>query len=923
LERYTPIPVVMPDVAYPVFISYSRRTSLDHASKLHAALGGEGGLAFLDTSDIALGSSFPAAIGEALLGARVVVVFCDATYFTRWYCLREFSLAVSPLRIGEASDVNQLAHIVVALGDHGGGLSELPPHLRITNWPPANELARLEELVRKALATNPRSIRERIGAQAASTEVAILVEESLVPGPQSLAAIPTFPVALPPSIGPRFVGRADDLWRLHFALSGISPAHTSAGLTGSIESMGGMGKTRLAIEYLHRFGPSLYPGGLFWINADASDQDLEIQLHGVLQALDPHAPSLPDCRESGLDVRDMLANSVRAVDKAALFVVDNVPDPPVDVPLKHPTFWCPALGHASVLITSRTHISVGTHGVSPLSIDPLALDSALLLLTEGLDRSALPDHEWRESCEWVGRLPLALELLNRTLKAGALLPSELPTMRRAPTTPQIDECMRILRPHIPEDSLRGITETFRLSFDSLPPSAQVVAVLLVELASAPIPLVLLQLLEKSVANSSGSQPAPPSGFAASRAALVTRSFVTPLRSGPTPLYGTIHRVVADFIQSLTPPTLRAKFLTIWCDALCGVFRAHHSDNPANWDLLDACAPHVDHLLRGVARLGVSDRGLSLGYHFGTFLLRRGQPRRAFELLPKVTAATEDLLGPTHEDTLSCKDSLAKVLIALGRTAQAGSILQNVASTLEGMHGPDDHRTLAAYASLGSALNEEGRCDEARYVVERSLERLRSVHGSTDKDLALVSSNLGLILLSLKDFEAAATVLGRTLPLLIESLTDRHPATQACMTNLGAAYRRTGRTEEATSMARRVYELRSAQFGDTHPLSLRALHNLAEAVAHSTGILEAIAIQRKAVEGHKQVFGELSAPTLQSQGQLGAMLAASGNLEEAEPLARDVAEGTERLLSGSHPHVAIAKKNYEQVLAARLRRDGRT
>src|SRR5882762_6346957 len=88
------------------------------------------------------------------------------------------------------------------------------------------------------------------------------------------------------SIGADFVGRADALWRIHHLLSTLRGDVGAAALTGAIEGGGGFGKTRLATEYLHRFGPGSYPGGLFWVNAEQSLR-LEEQLHGVLVTLRP------------------------------------------------------------------------------------------------------------------------------------------------------------------------------------------------------------------------------------------------------------------------------------------------------------------------------------------------------------------------------------------------------------------------------------------------------------------------------------------------------------------------------------------------------------------------------------------------------------------------------------------------------------
>jgi hypothetical protein len=62
-------------MVHPVFLSYARATSRPYAEALHRELGD---LAFLDTSDIDTGEQFPFVIVDALLGARVVVVFMDA-----------------------------------------------------------------------------------------------------------------------------------------------------------------------------------------------------------------------------------------------------------------------------------------------------------------------------------------------------------------------------------------------------------------------------------------------------------------------------------------------------------------------------------------------------------------------------------------------------------------------------------------------------------------------------------------------------------------------------------------------------------------------------------------------------------------------------------------------------------------------------
>jgi hypothetical protein len=74
----------MPDL---VFISYARRSGQVYAEALYTELRRHGISAFLDSADIEHGATFPQALTDALLDARLFILFADATYFTIEPCV--------------------------------------------------------------------------------------------------------------------------------------------------------------------------------------------------------------------------------------------------------------------------------------------------------------------------------------------------------------------------------------------------------------------------------------------------------------------------------------------------------------------------------------------------------------------------------------------------------------------------------------------------------------------------------------------------------------------------------------------------------------------------------------------------------------------------------------------------------------------
>ncbi|HEX8430350.1 MAG TPA: toll/interleukin-1 receptor domain-containing protein, partial [Longimicrobium sp.] len=549
---------------HPVFISYARDASRDHAVALQKILGED--QAFLDTSGIEIGDRFPATLVDALFAAKVVVIFAEPVYFTRWYCLLEFRIARTPFlrvmdRAGSTGPEREEALRSMVIAFPAAGVSpemqRFPTLVGATQWPSVEKPEEIAAMVLDRLAQNPPTLRERYAALGdADGARSMLLEATKVPPPMRIGTVPFFPqVGLATTLGEAFVGRGDDLWRIHDALTterGV--LSTAAGLTGSIEAGGGFGKTRLALEYLYRFGPKYFRGGLFWIDAEG---DPEAQLHEVLRSLHPSAPALDVLRAAQGGVPGAVARAIRArpeTDPSPLFILDNIPEPQPGEPPRSLETWCPVLGEVPVLTTSRIHVAMsGVGNFVALPIETLEPEAAVTLLTTGVSRTQLQPAEWDEIAAWVGYLPLALELLNRLLRFGELTAySLLGKARDLRPSAELDSAMEILRGQVQPGTLRGVTEALRASYERLSPEEQRAARLLAWLAPEPVPEFLMTAFDADVF---------PRGV---RATLRNRSLISEVRTGDGQYFGAMHRVLADFLrsQSLEPASEVAEIFAV-------------------------------------------------------------------------------------------------------------------------------------------------------------------------------------------------------------------------------------------------------------------------------------------------------------------------------------------------------------------------
>jgi WD40 repeat protein len=346
-----------------------------------------------------------------------------------------------------------------------------------------------------------------------------------------------------------FVGRSDDLDRLHAVLQARQPVGIRpAGLTG----MGGIGKTQLAVEYIYRHKDD-YPGGIFWVNAA---EPLAQGLAQVGTRLRPETLDLSPDRQLRAAFDELNRRP------AALIVFDSLDDPaqldrPVGFEASPSTIAC------RLLFTTRRH-DLGRF--EPVEIPVLPEGPARRLLLRHQSRQAVrddPDHPERPEaesiCRLLGRLPLALEL------AGAFL-AEWPDVSLAAYRERLqkegclptldDEAAHLAAVDFQPIHAAAVAATLRTQWDALRPGDDA-SQLLFRVAgqfaeSAAIPVAALGLLAGLPA---AQKPGHPSPLGRALRRLRDVRLVEELLGHRIRL----HPLVREFAAALTPPAETAAF----------------------------------------------------------------------------------------------------------------------------------------------------------------------------------------------------------------------------------------------------------------------------------------------------------------------------------------------------------------------------
>ena len=255
------------------------------------------------------------------------------------------------------------------------------------------------------------------------------------------------------------------------------------------------------------------------------------------------------------------------------------------------------------------------------------------------------------------------------------------------------------------------------------------------------------------------------------------------------------------------------------------------------------------------------------------------------------------------------ENMANCLINDGKYNEAVGMHHSVVLWRETKFGKLHEDTLRAYLDLGTALCEQGSLLEAEKYLEQARKGYEeTIRDSEDLEMLRIMGRLGTVYWRQGRLQEAEQLQVQVRKKRQETLGLEHPDTLKSMNDLALVYSLQGRSEEAEDLLMQVMKMKQSVSGLEHPQTLTSMHNLAQTYSSQGRYTEAEELYIQILEIKMRVLGTEHPDTLVSIGSLASSYLGQGRYEEAEELAIQVLEKRRSVLGTEHPNTLGTMNN---------------
>ncbi|MEH1809595.1 tetratricopeptide repeat protein [Nostoc sp.] len=686
----------------------------------------------------------------------------------------------------------------------------------------------------------------------------------------------------------KFVGRETELQNLHEMLQ-----ENNQVVIAAIAGMGGLGKTELALQYAmaHR---EIYKGGICWLLAKAGDVGIQVVQFARTQ-LDLNPPE-------DFDLLAQVQYCFRLWREGnVLLVLDDVGEYQQVKP------YLPSLSSRfKVLITTRQHLGAS---IKELSLGVLQPEAALELLKsffkETPERIEQELAVANQLCEWLGYLPLGLELVGRYLARKQDL-SFTEMLRRL-------ENKRLEQPALMKSegdmtAQRGVLAAFELSWQELEDSDKQLGCLLSLFAVAPISW---NLVERCLPEEDEEELEEIRDDKLWNLHLLQRKGEGVYQ---------LHPLLREFFQyKLTGLEQAEELKHCICRVMVAVAKAI-PDSPTLEQIttISPAIPHIAEVAKNLIQY-VSDDDLFWPFiGNATFYYGQGLYNQALPWFEQCLEVTKKRLGEEHPSVASSLNNLALLYDSQGRYSEAEPLYIQALALCRKLLGEEHPDVATSLNNLAELYRSQGRYSKAEPLYIQALVLRRQLLGEEHPFVATSLNNLASLYGSQGKYSEAEPFYIQALALCRKLLGEEHPSIATSLNNLAGLYNSQGRYSEAEPLYIQALTLRRKLLGEEHPSVASSLNNLALLYNSQGRYSEAEPLYIQALALRRKLLGEEHPSVASSLNNLAELYYFQGRYSEAEPLYIQALALRCQLLGEEHPDVTTSLNNLAELYRSQSR-----
>ncbi|MBE9117333.1 tetratricopeptide repeat protein [Lusitaniella coriacea LEGE 07157] len=628
-------------------------------------------------------------------------------------------------------------------------------------------------------------------------------QQSQPPQPETIG----IPNNLPLSGVVKFVGQEKALETVHEKLQEAATVAIT-----SVSGMGGVGKTELALQYAYqKLKEEAYPGGICWVNVRAKDAGIAIVEFARIQL---GLPEPPDTLENVPQQVEWVCRRWKR--EPVLLVLDDVVDYG-----QVKSYLDKLDSRFRVLMTTRLQLGTAAKRLELPVLKRAAAFRLLRVLVADDKRMAADVRAAKALCEWVGYLPLGLELVGRYLEkkqdlslagmVGRLEDKRLAAQALIKTKEKQKKYQQDMTAQL------GVAAAFELSWVELPEEARVLCGLLSIFALAPIPWQLVEQClpewdEEELEDCRDEE-------------LLGRNLLSRVERGNYQL----HQLIREFFGvklaeelGKGAEALRQRFAVVLTEVAKTIPQTTTLTDIAR---VEEALPHLAVVAEGLTYLLEGEDAINPFVRLAWVAQTQSRWPEAEHWHTACLEMTETRFGSNHSSTAISLNNLAELYRAMGRYSKAETLYKRSLHICEIQFG-DHPLTATSLNNLGLLYKFMGRYSEAEPLYKRSLQIREALLNNQHPHIAQSLNNLAELYRIMGDYSAAESLFVRALKIDEKSYNKEHPEIATDFNNLAGLYHLIGRDTKAEILYQEALRIRKMKLGSEHPLTIQSLNNLA-------------------------------------------------------------------------------------------------